>query len=130
MKAYILTDEQGYIKSFGSTDCFAEGIEIDIEESIFYELDKYKYVDGILTLDLEHYNQQLETINQYEQLNDELISITQWYKDHDYYPNKIITGEWLSTDQRWIDYLAERLVKRARYDEICELLNLDNQTSN
>lgn len=52
----------------------------------------------------------------------ELKAIQKWYQEHDYYPNKIITGEWLETDERWVAYKAERLVKRQRKDEIEAML--------
>lgn len=52
----------------------------------------------------------------------ELAEILKWYSKHDYYPNKITTGEWLETDERWVAYKAERLVKRQRKDELKALL--------
>lgn len=48
----------------------------------------------------------------------ELDSISKWFLDNDWKINKIVVGEWEKTDQRWIDYLAERAVKRARQDEL------------
>jgi hypothetical protein len=38
--------------------------------------------------------------------------------DNDWKVNKIIVGEWETTDPRWLDYLKQRQIKRARLDEI------------
>lgn len=53
----------------------------------------------------------------------EIASIFSWLKANDWKPNKIITGEWKETDERWTSYLADRLVKRARLDELKAFLN-------
>lgn len=52
----------------------------------------------------------------------ELQEIQQWFLDNDWKVNKIITKEWSETDERWIEYLMERSVKRARQDFINEEL--------
>jgi len=56
------------------------------------------------------------------ELENELKQINIWFQENDYIPNKIITGEWESTDKRWTNYLKERQTKRIRRDEIIELL--------
>ncbi len=48
----------------------------------------------------------------------EQLEIMRWFSEHDYYVNKIVTGEWQSDDTRWTSYLSERNSKRARLDEI------------
>lgn len=48
----------------------------------------------------------------------EKLSILDWLKANDWKPNKVVTGEWKTTDERWIAYLAERKTKRERLDEI------------
>lgn len=48
----------------------------------------------------------------------ELDEIRNWLAQNDWIPNKIIVGEWETTDPRWLDYLKERAIKRARQDEI------------
>jgi len=45
-----------------------------------------------------------------------------WFVENDWIPNKILVGEWETTDPRWTTYLEERAVKRARRDEILALL--------
>jgi hypothetical protein len=51
----------------------------------------------------------------------ELESIQNWFRQTDWIPNKILTGEWQDTDHRWIEYKKERSIKRARQDEINKL---------
>jgi hypothetical protein len=56
-----------------------------------------------------------------ELLEVELESIQNWFRQTDWIPNKILTGEWQDTDLRWIEYKKERSIKRARQDEINKL---------
>jgi hypothetical protein len=51
----------------------------------------------------------------------ELESIQNWFRQTDWIPNKILTGEWQDTNPRWIEYKKERSIKRARQDEINKL---------
>ena len=53
----------------------------------------------------------------------ELKEILAWFKETDYYPNKIITGEWSSDCAKWVNYLSERAIKRQRYDELMGVIN-------
>lgn len=48
----------------------------------------------------------------------ENLIIHDWLKANDWKPNKVVTGEWETTDERWIAYLEERKTKRDRLDEI------------
>lgn len=41
-----------------------------------------------------------------------------WLTDHDYIINKIVLGEWLETDPRFIAYKEERLHVREKLDQI------------
>lgn len=54
----------------------------------------------------------------------ELQEIKQWFSLNDWKVNKIVIGEWQTTDQRWLEYLEERAVKRARQDELLILLGM------
>jgi len=56
-----------------------------------------------------------------ELLEVELESIQNWFRQTDWIPNKILTGEWQDTNPRWIEYKKERSIKRARQDEINKL---------
>lgn len=54
-------------------------------------------------------------INSYKQ---EMASIKSWLNANDYIINKHTLGEYSDTDYRWLNYLAERKVKLARYNEL------------
>ena len=62
-----------------------------------------------------------------EQVESELRDIEQWYLNTDYIPNKILTGEWELDDPRWVNYKAERLVKRNRRDYLKTILKNFNE---
>jgi len=68
--------------------------------------------------------QQLIAEQEKDQQEKELKEINVWFQQNDYIPNKIITGEWQSSDPRWTEYLKERQTKRKRQDELKQLLNL------
>ena len=54
---------------------------------------------------------------------EELWEIQKWFSDNDWIVNKIVVGEWATNDERWLNYLAERKVKRARQDELLLIIN-------
>lgn len=54
---------------------------------------------------------------------EELWEIQKWFSDNDWVVNKIVVGEWTTDDERWINYLAERQVKRKRQDELLLIIN-------
>ena len=58
---------------------------------------------------------------------EELWEIQKWFSDNDWIVNKIVVGEWTTDDERWINYLAERKVKRARQDELLLIVNKQEQ---
>lgn len=68
-----------------------------------------KFVETTQFIDLE--NAQIE-----------LDEIQFWLSKNDWIPNKIITGEWETTDERWLQYLKERKIKRDRQDELKEVV--------
>lgn len=55
-------------------------------------------------------------------IKEELYQIKQWLANNDWKVNKIVVGEWSTDDERWINYLAERQVKRKRQDELNQTL--------
>lgn len=57
-----------------------------------------------------------------QQRAQELLEIEEWFVENDWIPNKILVGEWETTDPRWTTYLEERAVKRTRRDELLALL--------
>ena len=54
---------------------------------------------------------------------EELWEIQKWFSDNDWIVNKIVVGEWSTDDERWLNYLAERQVKRKRQDELLLIIN-------
>jgi hypothetical protein len=48
--------------------------------------------------------------------------ITSWLYENDWKINKVFIGEWSANDQRWLNYLSERTIKRNRLDEINSLI--------
>ena len=46
----------------------------------------------------------------------EIIEIHKWLSDNDWKFNKVFLGEWAEDDTRWLEYLEERRIKRARLD--------------
>ena len=54
---------------------------------------------------------------------EELYEIQKWFSDNDWIVNKIVVGEWTTNDERWLNYLAERQVKRKRQDELLLIIN-------
>ena len=58
---------------------------------------------------------------------EELWQIQEWFSDNDWIVNKIVVGEWSTDDERWLNYLAERKVKRARQDELLLIVNKQEQ---
>jgi hypothetical protein len=64
----------------------------------------------------------LDEIKLRQALEKEQADILQWLADNDWKVNKVVVGEWTKEDQRWIDYLNERQVKRNRLDQIEDLL--------
>ena len=112
METYIEKIEEKYIDDYDEIEK-VRTTEVEKERQIGIT---YIYVD----MDQDHINY-LER----SKLNQEIADINQWYRDHDYYINKVLLGEWEEIDQRYIDYKAERLLKQKRYDEIkVELLTL------
>ncbi len=59
----------------------------------------------------------------YMDLKKEKQEILQWLSDNDWKINKIVIGEWSTTDYRWTSYLDERYIKRLRLDEVVTLIS-------
>jgi hypothetical protein len=57
----------------------------------------------------------------------EAKEITKWFKATDYFPNKIIRGEWLETEPKWIAYKQECRVKALRLEELNKIIEEDKQ---
>ena len=48
--------------------------------------------------------------------------IEAWFNKNDWKFNKVFIGEWAETDPRWLEYKEQRAIKRARLDEIKQVL--------
>jgi hypothetical protein len=57
----------------------------------------------------------------------EAKEITEWFKATDYFSNKIIRGEWLETEPKWIAYKQECRVKALRLEELNKIIEEDKQ---
>lgn len=111
MKKYIRVNDK---KIKEVSDFILEGfIEIETDLDSFEIATKYEFVNNELVQ---------KTIVDKSAYRKEIDEIRQWFRINDWIPNKIIAGEWETTDPRWTTYLEERTVKRARRDELLELL--------
>lgn len=96
---------------------------IELTEAQYQELREKKKDNYIPSFSIENdkvvitYTQDLKRV-----YKKELQAIKSWFTANDWKVNKIVIGEWETTDQRWLDYLKEREIKRARQDELLELL--------
>ena len=79
-----------------------EGIESNYDKIVKGKIVKHQFTNEPVVL----------------QPQEELLFIQQWFIENDWIPNKVITGEWEITDERWLNYLNERAEKRARQDKL------------
>jgi len=96
-------------------------VELDLNEEQFAYLQKN--VLGAYFINSKLVYKNLEKIKLKQELEKEQADILQWLADNDWKVNKIIVGEWLKDDPRWLQYLNDRSIKRLRLDEIKELEN-------
>ena len=105
------------------TNPIYQEMEIDNVEKV--HLGFSQIINGIFYENLSTYNQHLEQVRQEEQKQEtinsykqEMSAIKSWLNANDYIINKHTLGEYTDTDTKWINYLAERKVKLARYNEL------------
>lgn len=116
----IFYNQNGWVCNRYPYDIPVENTEnfIEVEDDIFRmtmacgSYKAWKVVDGVLKI--EQYEEVPQTIN----LDNEFYSIINWFIENDWKVNKTFIGEWALDDQRWLDYLSERNLKRKRLDEI------------
>ena len=102
-------------------------MEIDNIEKI--HLGFSQVINGVFYENFAAYNQHLEQVKQAEtreqvinSYKQEMGNIKSWLNSTDYIINKHTLGEYTDNDQKWINYLAERKLKLARYNELEKLL--------
>lgn len=76
------------------------------------------YKNGVFTENEDVYREEKALRELKRTATRELNQIRQWLADNDWKVNKIVIGEWSIEDPRWLAYIEERAVKRARQDEI------------
>jgi hypothetical protein len=56
------------------------------------------------------------------QLKIEAKQIENWFKETDYFANKVVRGEWSQNEPKWVAYKQEALIKSKRLEELRELV--------
>lgn len=115
MKLNYVLNENNTLKSYTIIPFDELKPFIEISDNQVIRIGVSKIVDGIFYSNEEEYQTLINA-------RKELKEILAWFKETDYYPNKIITGEWSSDCVKWVNYLNERTIKRQRYDELVEVL--------
>jgi hypothetical protein len=57
-----------------------------------------------------------------KEIKDKIIRIIVWFKNTDYYVNKIIRGEWTETNEKWVAYKKEAKLKSLELENLREEL--------
>lgn len=98
-------------------------MEVDNVEKV--HLGFSQVINGMFYENEWSYNQHLNQVKQVEEeqarvnaIKQEMASIKSWLNANDYIINKHTLGEYTDTDTKWTNYLAERKVKLARYNEL------------
>lgn len=99
--------------------------EIEIDNVDRVHLGYSQIINGMFFENEWSYNKHLEEVKQAEQeqqrintIKQEMASIKAWLNANDYIINKHTLGEYTDNDPRWTNYLAERKIKLARYNEL------------
>lgn len=91
-------------------------IEIQKTEKVYEGFSTY--INGVFSENKTLYDDNKQKTEYKFKCNQELEAIQKWLNENDWKVNKIVIGEWATTDDRWQEYLKERAEKRARRDEI------------
>lgn len=123
MKAYINKENKSLVVYSNFTPSDTTNL-IELTETQYQELQEKKKNNFIPHYSIENDNVVITyTEDTEKKLRKELKEIKQWFIDNDWKVNKAFIGEWTTKDDRWISYLEERTLKRARQDEINAILN-------
>jgi len=112
----------GFIVGFSSIPFEDDGKGLIIEKEVTQEefeggSSLFVYKNGAV------YNKTQKEFDNEKHINDlryEALDIQQWLTENDWKVNKVFLGEWEETDERWLQYLKERELKRTRLDAIME----------
>lgn len=103
--------------------------EFEIDNVDRIHLGYSQIINGVFHENLSAYNKHLEEVKQAEQkqeqvnaIKQEMASIISWLNANDYIINKHTLGEYTDTSEKWLNYLSERAIKLARYNELEVLL--------
>ena len=122
MKAYINKNTKSLVVYSNFIPSDTSNL-IELTETQYQELQAKKKNNFIPHFNIENDNFVITyTENTRILLRKELQAIKKWFIDNDWKVNKIVIGEWSTDDVRWQSYISERTIKRARQDEINELL--------
>lgn len=103
--------------------------EFEIDNVDKIHLGYSQIINGVFHENLSAYNKHLDEVKQteakQEQVNaikQEMASIISWLNANDYIINKHTLGEYTDTSEKWVNYLSERAIKLARYNELEKML--------
>lgn len=99
--------------------------EMEIDNVDRVHLGYSQVINGVFYENFANYNDHLQAVRKAKEeesrintIKQEMAGIKAWLNANDYIINKHTLGEYSDTDPRWTNYLAERKVKLARYNEL------------
>ncbi len=115
----IKLNAENFVTGYAIIGGIQGGIAVaDIPQEVRENCMSYKYVDSEFVFD----DSKIKQAENKLALQQELQSIHQWFEDTDYIVLKVFRGNWLETDERYVEYKAEYIVKKNRMDEITAIL--------
>ena len=120
MIRHILLGENNFIETFTLTPT-EQTIDVEVSDEKFDEMIQtgyhfYKYENNEFILEQDKLDLEL--------LKEESLELYNWFHINDWKVNKITLGEWEVTDPRFIEYKEQRAIKRARLDEIKNIIGV------
>lgn len=116
-------DKNNYIISYTTIPFNETKPYIEVADNYKPIIGKTMIIDGVIFdgVGNEAYLKR-QALKDKKPLREELKQIQKWLADNDWKVNKIVIGEWTTSDERWLSYIQERTQKRARQDEINRVL--------
>jgi len=106
-------EEQGHYETIAEYDNGGKDVKWVVDVEKVEEKEAYDEYEDIL-----RYTPFSEKKVLSIKLQREKIEILNWFNDTDYMVLKVFRGNWSADDNRYIKYLDEYELKKARYDEI------------